>query len=67
MGARSDQQTAAERRPAESKTDSIRFSFGARRYVSNGPRRLFVLRECTELPAFQPEAPRQNRGFEWSR
>jgi len=34
------------------------FSFGARRYVSSGPRRLFVAQECLMSPAFEPRLER---------
>jgi hypothetical protein len=67
MGARSDKQTAVEQRPAESRAAPTRFSFGARRYASTGPRRLFTLQECTVLPAFQPQAQRPHRYFAWSK
>ncbi len=32
-----------------------KFSFGARRYTSKGPRRLFVPQKCLISPAFEPD------------
>ena len=34
------------------------FSFGPRRYVSSGPRRLFIAQECLMSPAFEPKLER---------
>jgi hypothetical protein len=34
------------------------FSFGPRRYVSSGPRRLFIAQECLMSPAFEPRLER---------
>ena len=37
---------------------AMHFSFGVRRYGSNGPRRLFVPQECAISPAFLPSLER---------
>jgi hypothetical protein len=36
------------------------FSFGARRFVSRGPRRLFVLQKCSMSPVYEHEVARPN-------
>ncbi len=48
----SSKKTASEER-------STPISFGARRYSSKGPRRLFVPEKCLVSPVFEP-TPRQH-------
>jgi hypothetical protein len=38
----------------EVKSQSVVFSFGARRFASKGPRRLFLAQKCLVSPIFEP-------------
>ena len=46
--------------PVGAKDSAVAFSFGARRYISKGPRRLFLTQKCFVSPTFEPEVARPN-------
>lgn len=53
-----DKQIKAETPAPGSDSVALPFSFGPPRYVSRGPRRLFLPQKCAVSPSFEPEAER---------